>query len=219
MKRGVIFLVLLCTPAVIFADPGNRDRHGRGKSLYAAEIESILDAEKNTVISDLTFGEIDNILGQISVPLQKEAYVRRSRGASMATPGLGQFKSGDPLSGALFLAGDIAAMAGTLVGLYFLLPSELQFDELNYFTTPVVDVKAVWESAKESITLVEALPSIGVAAAGTLIHHALKIISARHAAKLARENIENGTVTFEPKSSFVTGQDIHRLGIGMALGW
>ena len=219
MKRILIIPILFCIGSAVFAGPSPHNRRDAHKDPYIAEIDLILGGVENTVISDLTFGEVDALMEKISIPLQKAAYVRRSWTASMAIPGIGQFKNGNPLSGILFLAGDLVVVTGTIIGLYFLLPEELQFGQLNYFTTPAGDIKSAWMSAKESITLVEALPSIGVAAGGMLLHHGLKMISANHAAKLARGNIESGRVTFEPKSSFVSGRNARRLGVGVAMNF
>jgi hypothetical protein len=136
------------------------------------------------------------------------------RVASMMFPGIGQLKGGDTASGVLFLAGDTLVAAATLVGVYFLLPSELRFGQLNYLTTPVVDIEAAWKSAGESASLLDSLPIMGVVCGGMLLHHVLGIISGNQAAKLARENIESGKVTFEPKASFLTKGGAH-WGIGM----
>ena len=152
MKRILIVLILFCIGSALFAGPGHHNRRDADKDPYTAEIDSILGGEENTVISDLTFGEVDALMEKISIPLQKAAYVRRSWTASMAIPGMGQFKNGSPLSGTLFLAGDLVVVAGTFIGLYFLLPEELQFDQLNYFTTPAGDIKSAWISAKSSLS-------------------------------------------------------------------
>ena len=72
----------------------------------------------------------------------------------------------DAVSGALFLAADILVAAGTLVGGYFLLPSELQFNNLDYFNTSHTEIKAAWKGAVESATFMEALPTLGVMTGG-----------------------------------------------------
>ena len=217
MRKFLIVSVLFLIGFTVSGAPRRSLHHGLGSDPYTEEIQSILSEVEDRTMSDLTFGEVGTLMEKLSVPLQKAAYIQRSRAASMAIPGMGQFKNGDALSGTLFLAGDVLATAGTVIGLYLLLPPELQYEQLKYFTTPASDLKAAFKGAKESMTFVEALPSIGVAAGGMLLHHGLRIISANHAEKLARENIESGKVTFEPRASFVSGRNARRLGIGMAL--
>ena len=217
MKR-IFASVLICSlGALAFAGDGpDHGKHERARDPLAAEMEAILEAEADTVISDLTFGEIGDLMAKLSVPMQEAEYIKRSSAASMMMPGKGQFMNGDTLSGALFLAGDLVATAGALVGMYFLLPAELQFDQLDYFNTPHSDIEAAWQSAVESATFMDALPTLGVMAGGMALHHGIRAFSAKHAARLARENIEQGNVTFEPRTSFFTSGH-GRLGIGMGM--
>ena len=94
----------------------------------------------------------------------------------------------------LFLTTNLVVAAGTLIGAYFLLPADLQFDQLDYFYTAFDTIKETWKSH----TLVEMLPAMGVMAGGWLVKGGLRLWSAKHAAKLAKENIESGKITFEP---------------------
>lgn len=217
MKRLLASVLICSLGAYVFAgDRPGTSRHERRMDPLVAEMEDILEAEADTVISDLTFGEIDDLMAKLSVPMQEAEYIKRSAAASMMMPGKGQFMNGDPLSGALFLAGDVVTTAGVLVGMYVLLPPELQFDQLDYFNTPHSDIKTAWESAAESATFMDALPTLGVLAGGMALHHGIRAFSAAHAARLAKENIEQGRVTFEPRASFFTSGH-GRLGIGMGM--
>ena len=134
--------------------------------------------------------------------MQEAAYVKRSKMASMIIPGAGQFINGEALSGTLFLVADVAVAAGTMVGAYFLLPSELHFDQLDYLNSSHTEIKTAWKTAMENATLAEMLPLAGVMTGGMLLHHLVSGFSARNAGQLARENIESGKVTFEPKLNF-----------------
>ena len=110
------------------------------------------------------------------------------------------------------LLADTAVAAGTLLGVYFLLPQDLRFNQLDYFNTSYSDIKNRWESH----TFMDLLPAIGVMAGGGLVSGALRVLSAKRAGKAARRNIEEGNITFEPKvmlSSY--GAAAVGLGIGV----
>jgi hypothetical protein len=139
-------------------------------------------------------------------------------------PGVGQFMAGDPVSGSLFVAGDLALFAGTVLGAYFLLPSNVQFGTgngtagagLDYLNTPLVGIKNAWEAN----SLLAYLPSIGVVAGGMILKHLLGWWSSKSAAGLARQNIADGKVTFEPELVPFWGQpDGHWFGPGMMMRW
>lgn len=180
------------------------------------EVDAILMSEADTVISEMTFGEVRDLVGRLSVPMQEASFVKMSRSASYMMPGRGQFMNGDTLNGTLFLAADIAVTVGTLVGWYFLLPTELQFDNLDYFNTPHSEIKDAWKNAAESATFMEALPTLGVLAGGAVLHRLIAGFSAKHAGNLAQERIDNGQVTFEPITSFSSGHHKrHGFGMGM----
>ena len=210
-------LVLLLTISVgSLAKAEGREHHAdlHYSNLIAEEYESILAEYRDRAPADLTFGEIEELSAALSIPAQKMAYVRSSAMASMMVPGLGQFKNGDALGGALFLLSDIAIVTGTAVGLYFLLPPELRFDQLDYFNSPPSDIHAAWETAHETATFREMLPIMGVATGGLVLKHLVAGFSARHASKLAAENIQNGTVTFEPRAGMMSHG---RMGMGFGI--
>jgi hypothetical protein len=210
MKPILGALVLLMASASVFA----AERHG---DAVAAEIEAILQEESDTVVSDLTFGKIDDLLGRLSIRIQEDAYVRRSGLASRMLPGLGQFMNGATLDGALYLAGDLVVVAGTIVATYFLLPPALQLSNLDYFNTPVATIRDTWTTELESMTFVKALPTVGVMAAGAVLHTVLSIASSRQAQRLARERIERGEVVFEPRLALLHTGGPLALGMGFGL--
>lgn len=94
------------------------------------------------------------------------------------------------------MASDLAVSAGTILGAYFLLPSNVRFDTvggINYLDTPLSAIKATWQSN----TVRDYLPSVGVMAGGMLVKCALRWISSGHAAREARERLARGEVVFE----------------------
>ncbi len=211
MRSPVGVLVLMAVAVSASA----ADRRG---DAVAEEIQAILREESNTVVSELTFGEIEVLLGRLSIPLQEEAYVRRSALASRLVPGLGQFLNGETASGALFLGADIAVAVGTLVATYLLLPPELQFGSLDYFNTSFSVIRDTWSGELESMTFVEALPALGVMAGGMALHAVLSVVSSHHAQRLARARIESGELTFEPRIALLGCRGPGGMGIGLGLG-
>jgi TM2 domain-containing membrane protein YozV len=210
MKRCAALLILVAVTAALFAEGPLRG------DPFATEVRDILSGYRDRAPADLTFGEIEELAAALSVPAQKSAYVRKSSVASMVVPGLGQFMNGDPLAGSLFLLGDLTVTIGTTVGLYFLLPPELRFDQLDYFNTSYTDIHAAWETAARDATVAQTLPFWGVASGGMILKHIVAHVSARHAARLAVSNIERGEITFEPRAGFLAG--FHgRPGIGFGL--
>jgi hypothetical protein len=117
--------------------------------------------------------------------------------------------TGDAAGGALYVAGDIALMAGTLIWAYFLLPSNVQFSSLDYLNSPLVGISNAWQSN----SIVEYLPSFGVLLGGAILKGILGHFSAESAARAARQNIEDGKVTFTPNFDF----DRRGFGMGMMM--
>jgi TM2 domain-containing membrane protein YozV len=204
----LLFAALLFAAAAAFAHP----QMGWGpyplpaKAAYLrAELENLYSGTGR--LGDLTPGELREIVGQLSVAVQKDRFVARSEALSFMMPGAGQMLNGSYGSGAAFLTVDLAIVAGTIVGAYFLLPEDLQFPHLDYFNTPFSTIWNRWESH----TFVEALPSLAVLVGGGLARTILGGISSHHAGVLARRNIDQGKMTFEP--------DLLLLPQGMLMGF
>jgi hypothetical protein len=100
----------------------------------------------------------------------------------------------DKTTGALLIATDVLVVAGTIVGAYFLLPDEIQFDNLNYFDDSFGEIETAWKST----SFVDYLPAAGVVVGGMVVKGILGYFAAQGAERLARERVESGAVTFEP---------------------
>jgi hypothetical protein len=221
MKKWLVILLILTVAGSVFAGSPGHSRSmdhrsmmwmGMEEELLKQQLEAVLAGEENTAIGDLTIGEAEELLGEISIAYQKAAFVAKSRAMSMMLPGLGQFMNHDVGMGVLFLSADLLVGAGTLLGAYFLLPDELRFDQLNYFTDSYATIKGQWETQ----SFVDFLPSIGVLAGGGLIQAVLRGVSSRHAAALAERNIAEGNITFEPKVYMLpVGPGAMGFGMGM----
>ena len=198
-------LVLVLIGAAGFADEKEGGRHDRG---YKSEIEEIMNRYENKEIGSLTLGDLEKMMAELSVPQQKASYVSRSAMASFMVPGLGQFKNGATGLGMLFLLGEVAVTAGTLVGTYFLLPDAVT--QLDYLD----DSFGVIETAWKSLSFREMAPAMGIMAAGGFLDMILRGISSRNAAHIAKERIESGEKTFRPRVGF----DLeHGLSIAFAM--
>lgn len=212
MKRVLLLLLILLIGVTAFAE-SERGHHDMDATHM--EIESILSKYSDIPFGEVTLNDVQDLAGELSIPMQQSAYVQKARIASMIMPGMGQFITGDTVGGALYAAADVAIAAGTMVGLYFLLPPELQFDQLNYFTATHAEIKTAWQTAKDNMTFANSWPIMSVAAGSMLLQHGLRFFSARQAADRARANIADGTVKFEPRPMII----IDRFGgIGFGMG-
>ncbi|MFW6288571.1 MAG: hypothetical protein ACOC2Q_02190 [Spirochaetota bacterium] len=214
--RRIVFITMAALLAVgsVAAQPMRRGTIGGDR--YRGEAEEILDDYSGRVPAELTFGEIEELAGELSIPAQKAVYVAKSTVASLIIPGMGQFMNGDAVAGSLFLAGDLLIAAGTFVGVYYLMPEALRFDQLDYLDTPKSQVKSTWETELGNLTLRDALPIAGVVTGGVILDHLLSRASAKHAGALARERIASGAVEFEPRPEIIIMAG-GRFGLGMSM--
>ncbi len=190
MRRILFFTVFLSLSMGAFAIPGGpfghmgpfMDKNDPITADLNKEIEAIFDQNSETRLGDMTVSDLEKITGQVSIAVQKSWYVHRAKMASKALPGAGQFMTGDPLGGSLFLLADTAVVAGTLIGAYRLLPESVRSDPHSWKSNDFVDY----------------LPSIGVVAGGTAAWMLLRWFSSTKAEEAARSNIESGKVSFQP---------------------
>jgi hypothetical protein len=145
--------------------------------------------------ASLTGDDVRTLLSQLSVAVQKVTYVERLRVASWHLPGLGEFRAGDNLGGALFLTTHVVISAGTILTAYFLLPSNVRFSSLDYLTAPISTIKSTWEGN----SIESYLPTAAVLAGGMVLDGVLRWLSATHAAHEGQENLAAGRVTFQPR--------------------
>ncbi len=200
MRKTVTGFLFVLAAAGAFAlpggmGPGERWTGSSSDKALNAEITAILDQNAQTQIGSMTIGDLEKLQGQISIAIQKEQYVQSVRRASFFLPGLGQLRTGDTTGGALFIAGDLAIAAGTVLGAYFLLPSNVQFASLDYLNTPLSSIRSEWQSN----TLADYAPSFFVVVGGMAAEMILRVVSSRNAETEAREAVANGKVTFQPQ--------------------
>lgn len=218
---GVVLLVL--GAAVAFGQPAGADPWGgRGqrpdpdRAILTDAYAKVTSQLGDRRLGEVKLSELEKLLGTLSIARQEWAYVKRSEAASYFFPGAGQYLNGAPGTGTLFLAGNLAVIAGTIVGAYFLLPSDLHLDRLNWFTAPFSTVK----SSFEGHSFVDYLPTLGVLLGGVVVDQILRVASASNAGGLARERVRDGTVTFRPEPLIlppVWGRGPWSYGVGMGL--
>jgi hypothetical protein len=192
MKMTLVALLLTATFATAFA------KDVLTPQAMQQELTAALEQMSGTQIGSLTVGELVKAAERVSLASQKIRYVQRARMASMMLPGTGQFMTGDALGGSLFLAADLAVMAGTMIGAYYLLPASVQFMSFDYMNRPMMDIHTAWLTNSIS----SYLPSIGVMAGGMVLKGVLGHFAAQGAAIRARANIADGKVTFSPRIGF-----------------
>jgi hypothetical protein len=214
MKRLMLLLALLAVGGAAFAAPceASRDPFQLDEAFLRAEIEQALAGDRDRQLGALTIGELQELLGRLSVARQKTAFIARSRAMSMMMPGLGELVNKDKVGGALFMTADLALLAGTIIGAYFLLPANLRFDQLDYFYGPFTDIRDRWEAH----SFMDYLPAAAVLVGGGLLKAILGGISASHAEKLARRNIAEGKITFEPRLLLPPHGP---MGMGWGMSW
>ena len=176
---------------------------------FEAELDAALQEMAAAQLGSLTVADLAKLHDRLSIARQKLEYVQRARRASFFIPGAGQFMTGDKLGGSLYLAGDIVIVAGGLVGAYFLLPANVQFNNLDYFNDSLANIGSAWQSN----SVLSYLPSVGVLAGAAILRGVLGHISAVNAAREARQNIADGKITFVPRFDL----DRHGFGMGMMM--
>ena len=200
--------VLAAIAALALAAPNVHAQEAAGPQDIPTGLGQELQAMSSEQLGTLTVGDLVKLAERISVSRQEARYLQRARVASWFVPGAGQFMTSDTLGGALFMGGDIALAAGTLIGAYLLLPANVQFSSINYLDDPITTIRSKWEANGIS----SYLPSFAVCLGGMIVKHILGHFASIQAAKSARKNIADGRVTFTPSLDFL-GQP----GIGLRM--
>ena len=173
-------------------------------SFSSQDLLALVPGLENKTPAELTFAERARLSDALSVHLQGEHYVARAAMSSFVLPGLGQFMIGKPLDGALFLTAQLAIVAGSMAGAYYLAPSG--------FSATWGD-RGAMRSYMASGNWYQAAPAMGVMAGGMTLAVVNAVISSRSAAAGARENVVAGRVKFEPRLMHSP------MGMGMGFGF
>ncbi len=114
---------------------------------------------------------------------------------SLLLPGLGQLETGDAANGIGFMAADLGVLVGTFVLVYYLLPDDLHFDNINYFGGSFSSISNAWNN--HSFT--DYLPALGAFIGGMVVDQTIRHWSAANARRDAARAIDEGRVTFTPR--------------------
>src|SRR5208337_1191228 len=159
-----------------------------------AEI-SLIDNEMSTrKVGDFSVGDLVVLRDRLSIAEQKDRYLDRIATESFFLPGLGQFEVGDTASGLGFLTMDLAAIAGTLVAVYYCLPADLRFDRLDYFRDSASTIQDAWNGH----SLTNYLPACGALLGGLIVDQAIRHWASAHARREAVQVVDQGRVQFTP---------------------
>ena len=198
----MLLVAVLLIGAAAFAQPmhfGRSPFAGMGAGLAGDPLGRDLDAFA-AELGDKKVGDLDGpALAALAQKLRtaafERAYVSHVAAMSFMMPGAGQFATGNPGTGAAFLAAQLAVAGGTMAGAYFLLPADLRFDRLDYLGSPLATLKTTWENH----SVMDYLPSFGLMAAGMIVDMPLRFFSSHDAAADARAAVKAGKVTLETR--------------------
>ncbi|MDP3178118.1 MAG: hypothetical protein Q8M76_09460 [Spirochaetaceae bacterium] len=194
-----IFIALtaaLCAQSMrhsTFAPRGRLALPAQGE--YAqAEFAAIGEELGTSALGEIRVDQIVSISARMETAISKDAYLRSTTGMSMMMPGFGQLRNGDTLAGAGFLTLHLGTVAGGMAAFYFLMPADLRFDRLDYFSSAHGDIKDAWMAH----SIEEYAPAIGAMAAGALLDAGLRLWSAGEAYGSAKEAIDEGRAKLAP---------------------
>jgi hypothetical protein len=190
----VLFLTLMIAGIgpVFGADEemgNNADTKGR-----KTRIIPVGTVDPQGTLGNVTAEQILDLANNAAIASMQRKHISSSRRISYLFPGWGQFKNDETLAGAIFLVSDLLVISGTLVGAYFLLPDDVRFANLDYINEPFADIKETWVAH----SFKDYLPTFAVLAGGKIARTALRFFSSAHAGRAAEQNIEDGTITFDP---------------------
>ena len=127
---------------------------------------------------------------------QKDEYVRDA-GIHSYPPARGSDSSSRATrrTGIGFLALDLAVIAGTIVGAYYLLPADLRLDRIDYFGNNFAAINNAWCS--HSFT--DFLPAFAALMGGMVVDQTIRHWSAAAARRGAARAIDDGRVQVTPR--------------------
>ena len=202
MRRFLVALFVSLLPSVVFALPVS-PMPGPFAGMQPEEAGPYLRAEILAVqselgpqkVGDFSVSGLVSLRERLSIASQKDQYVQKMGLASFLLPGLGELQTGDTSNGLLFLGADLVTLAGTVTVAYYLLPSDLRFDRLNYLNDSCQTINDAWMSH----TLTDYLPAAGALLVGMTIDMTLRQWSTRVAKRDATAAVDRGSVKFTPR--------------------
>jgi hypothetical protein len=174
---------------------GEKSAHFKLLGAYQeAELAALKSELGNRTLGELTGAELLAWSDRMSIAERKDAWVASSARASFMFPGMGQLKNKDGVNGSLFAAAHIVTLGGSLAAAYWLLPADLKFDQLNYYSSSYTVIKNRWEGK----SFEDYLPAMGAIAGGMVVDMVWRVWSGHSALLTAKSRIDDGIMTFEP---------------------
>jgi hypothetical protein len=102
---------------------------------------------------------------------------------------------GDTASGFGFLALDLVVVAGTFVGVYYSLPADLHFDNINYLNDSFSTISNAWNNHN----FVDYLPAIGAFLGDVIVDQFVRHWAASAARSEATNRVDSSAVKFTPR--------------------
>ncbi len=201
MKRCLLLLSLALSAAALYAFPGSESTY------LPAEIQAIKKDLGDRSFGELKVSELIPVAERLNLAIQKDQYVQETSWASLWWPGAGQFRTGNWTSGVVQTGLHVGITVGSLVWANAVLPADLRLGTMDYLGTSMTNIHNAWGAH----SLSDYLPTLGVLALGGVVDFALRGWSAHEAVGLAKEHIDQGKVTFEPRF------DLERFGFGMGM--
>lgn len=163
-----------------------------------AELAAVKTNLGDKPIGELTLNQLSPYWDNMNLAISKDNYLNEAYMMSFMMPGAGQLRNGDALEGLGFMALNVSVIAGTLIGSYFLLPADLRFDKMNYFSSSFKTIGDTWYNH----SLNDYLPSIGTMLLGCIIDFGIRFWSASDAYSDSKTAIDSGKVKVEPQIGF-----------------
>ena len=185
MRKFLVTFLVICAATMAFADEDETPAEN--------QIRLILEQASEVGLADLSVGDLTQTMALLSVAQQQREHVKHSARFSAMVPGLGQYVNGELGRGLIFAAADLVVGVAAAALAYWLLPPAVQWRNLNYLQTPIVDIETRWKA----LTPGELIPSVAVAASGSLVGLVIRRFASEDAATLARARISEGSIVFE----------------------
>lgn len=179
-------------------DTAFRNGHHFPGPYVKAELAAVKTNLGDKPIGELTLNQLSPYWDNMSLAISKDNYLNEAFMMSFMMPGAGQFRNGDALEGLGFMALNVSVIAGTLIGSYFLLPADLRFDKMNYFSASFKTIGDTWYNHSFN----DYLPSIGAMILGCLIDFGVRVWSASDAYSASKTAIDSGKIKMEPQIGF-----------------
>lgn len=192
---GAFLIAVVCAISPVWSQAGSRANSDTTVPIppIGYYLGTMIDTVGDKKVGDLTQADLQAIYDAARLKAMGDYYVEKMGRASLFFPGAGQFMTGNVGAGFGFMFGHLTVISGTLVGAYFLLPADVQFNNLDYLNDSRYTIFMRWVDH----SFMDFLPSMGVFIGGMAVDGILMYFSSKNAAQSARKNVNEGKVNLE----------------------